>query len=120
MNTRAQAAAVRAQTPAQTGRQFSGIRRNAASHSRPDRNMSPMPSWPSVGASRITVRRIRGDIKVYGLAAYPVVGPAESDDEEMSSEEDAAVREGLEDLRAGRVVTLAQLREELESIKRRA
>jgi predicted transcriptional regulator len=46
--------------------------------------------------------------------------PADSEDEEMTREEDAAVREGLDDARDGRVVTLAQVRRELKSIKRRA
>jgi hypothetical protein len=41
------------------------------------------------------------------------------DDAKLTSEEDAAIREGLDDLRAGRVVSLEQVVQEFEGRLRR-
>jgi choice-of-anchor C domain-containing protein len=48
---------------------------------RSDTFVVPLRKYPT--AKRITVRRIRGDIRVYGLALYPVVGEAEADTEAL-------------------------------------
>jgi hypothetical protein len=48
---------------------------------RTDTFIVPLRKYPS--ATRIALRRIRGDIKVYGLALYPVVAEAQADPEAL-------------------------------------
>lgn len=55
-----------------------------------------------------------------GLKVLPpgryVITPAGEKGSRLSPEEDAAVREGLDDLKAGRVAPLRSLREELDAL----
>src|SRR5271169_775775 len=48
---------------------------------RTDTFIVPLRTYPT--ATRVTLRRIRGDIKVFGVALYAVVGVAEADDETL-------------------------------------
>lgn len=44
---------------------------------RPRKNSTPLPSYPKIGNKYTVVRQVVGDLKLYELAEYPVVGYTE-------------------------------------------
>src|SRR5262249_88151 len=62
-------------------------------------------------------RNVPPELHVLPPGRY-VLSPLD-DDDELSAEEDAAIREGLDDVEAGRVVSLEQVIQEFESRLRR-